>query len=65
MCRSVPARGSSVLPLSIWYRAVREIAARDDPGPRDLVVRRVLLRSSMARHHRQQPRVLHAAPFAA
>ena len=26
--RKVPARGNSVLPLSIWYRAVREISAR-------------------------------------
>ena len=25
---SVPARGRPVLPLSIWYRAVREISAR-------------------------------------
>jgi hypothetical protein len=31
----VPARGNSVLPLSIWYRAVREIDARlaNSSGP--------------------------------
>jgi hypothetical protein len=35
----VPARGNSVLPLSIWYRAVREIAARlaSSSGPHPFV----------------------------